>query len=143
MGAGERPTSRDAVLQAMAEFDLRGRADFLAAYGYGTARWFFVEHAGRLYDSKALAGVAIGYQRGAVGLQADDFTGGEQTVVRVMRRLGFNVQDARSDAILARIPPLLERGRVYTWDELGSYWRSALDTSPSLEGCWRFEGRTR
>ena len=50
-------TSPEAVLEAMREFDELGREGFLAKYGYGPAKAFFVEQDGHLYDSKALAGV--------------------------------------------------------------------------------------
>jgi len=69
-------TSRDAVLAAMAEFDELGREAFLERYGYGRAKSHFVEHDGRLYDSKAVAGVAVGYEHREPGpLRASEITG--------------------------------------------------------------------
>jgi hypothetical protein len=53
-------TSREAVLAAIREFDEIGRDAFLAKYRFGPARGFLVEHDGRLYDSKALVGAAVG-----------------------------------------------------------------------------------
>ena len=55
-------TSRDAVLAAINEFDQLGREAVLRKYGFGPAKAFFVEQGGRLYDSKALAGTAVGFQ---------------------------------------------------------------------------------
>lgn len=49
-------TSRDAVLQAMVEFDRLGRTDFISKYGFRPARSYFVIHDGRSYDSKAIVG---------------------------------------------------------------------------------------
>lgn len=57
-------TSREAVLKAMAEADELGRDVFLARHGFRRALWFLVEHNGRRYDSKAITGVALGYQYG-------------------------------------------------------------------------------
>ena len=53
-------SDKSAVLQAMTEYDELGRDAFLARYGYGPARSYFVVHDGRRYDSKAIAGVAHG-----------------------------------------------------------------------------------
>ena len=53
--------TREAVESAIAEFDRLGRGAFLRAHRFGEARTYFVEHRGRRYDSKALAGAAHGY----------------------------------------------------------------------------------
>jgi hypothetical protein len=49
-------TDRSAVLQAIAEYDQLGRESFLARYGFGPARSYFLLHNGKRYDSKAIAG---------------------------------------------------------------------------------------
>ena len=82
MGLGDL-TSRQAVLDAMAEFDRLGRDAFLDKYGFGRARDYFLVVDGRRYDSKAIVGAAHGYQfqhDGALG--ADAFSGGDATVRR-------------------------------------------------------------
>jgi hypothetical protein len=85
-------TDHRAVLQALAEFDRLGRDRFLKVYGFGPARTYFVHHAGHLYDSKAIAGVAHGMQlRGGRPLPASAFSGGEATVARRLQSLGFEV----------------------------------------------------
>jgi len=90
-------TERSAVLRALAEFDRVGRDRFLSTYGFGPAQTFFVRHGGHLYDSKAIAGVAHGMQlRGGRPLPASSFSGGEATVARRLRNLGFEVV-ARSE----------------------------------------------
>jgi len=84
-------TDRDAVLSAMREFD-RGRRDFLRRHKYRSATEFLVEHDGRFYDSKAIAGVAFGYQFSNSGpLKPNQFTGGEATVKRKLEELGFSI----------------------------------------------------
>ena len=76
-------TSREAVLKAIAEFDRLGRDEFLSRHNFGRARAYFLRYDGRLYDSKAIAGVAHGYQwRDRGPLQAHEFSGGEETVRR-------------------------------------------------------------
>ena len=52
-------TSRQAVLDAIAECDDMGQDTFLEKYGFHHARKYFLVHNGRMYDSKAIAGVAI------------------------------------------------------------------------------------
>jgi 5-methylcytosine-specific restriction enzyme A len=81
-----------AVHAAIAEFDRIGRAAFLEKYGFREARDYFVANAGKLYDSKAIAGAAHGYLPGREPLRASDFSGGRATVEHVLRTLGFEVQ---------------------------------------------------
>lgn len=104
----------------MAECDSLGRVPFLAAHGYDVARWLYVEHRGLLYDSKAIAGVALQYEYGPEYVRdREGYTGGEQTVVPVLRNLGFDVVDSRVTSVDGRVAPKLVVGRTYTWDELG------------------------
>src|SRR5262245_24980034 len=85
-------SDRDSVLRAVREFDRLGKEEFLSKYGYRPAKEYFLLHEGRRYDSKAIAGVAIGYQFPAEGpLRADSFSGGEATVKRKLEQLGFEV----------------------------------------------------
>jgi hypothetical protein len=55
-------TSREAVESALNEFDEIGREAFLAKYGFGRARRYFVRRDGRYYDSKAIVGAAVGFE---------------------------------------------------------------------------------
>src|SRR4051812_4918404 len=88
-------TSRDAVVAAMREFDELGREGFLAKYGYGRANAYFVERDGHLYDSKALAGVAVGFEHPERGpLRANEFSAGDATVKPKLEELGFRVVDS-------------------------------------------------
>jgi hypothetical protein len=43
-------TDSKAVLSALHEFDTIGRDAFLAKYGFGPAKSYFVEYDGRRYD---------------------------------------------------------------------------------------------
>lgn len=85
-------TSSRAVDEAMNEFDELGQEAFLKKYGFGEAREYFVRRNSRLYDSKAIVGVAYGYQFPERGpLKSADFSGGEGTVQRKLEDLGFEV----------------------------------------------------
>lgn len=88
--------TRQSVEQAIAEFDRLGRDAFLERYGFGRANSYFLEQNGNRYDSKAIAGAAYGFRGAEVApLGPDDFSGGNQTVVRVLSRLGFKVVKIR------------------------------------------------
>jgi hypothetical protein len=86
-------TSRDAILQAIRECDRIGREQFLARYGFGEAHRYFLVLDGQRYDSKAIVGVAHGYQFPAQGpLRSPAFSGGNLTVQRKLEELGFTVE---------------------------------------------------
>ena len=93
MSGLEKLTSREAVLKAIAEFDRVGRNEFLARYGFGKARAYFLVHEGKRYDSKAITGVAVGFQNPSTGfLSGKDFSGGDATVRAKLESLGFRVE---------------------------------------------------
>ncbi len=83
----------------MDEFVLIGRDAFLAKYRFGAARDFFVRHlaTGQACDSKAIVGVANGLQFPERGpLRPQDFSGGQATVVKALKDLGFDLVDANT-----------------------------------------------
>jgi hypothetical protein len=143
MAVGEL-TSRDAVLAAIAEYDALGQEAFLAKHGYGRGLRYYLVHEGRRYDSKAIAGVAYGYQCPDRGpLSRMQFTGGAASVVRRLERLQFHVTSDRDGSASDRddsvpngggeLPPL-EDGRTYSWRELAEMFRSPRSTSRASAG---------
>jgi hypothetical protein len=67
---------RESVLKAISEFDTLGRDRFLKQYGFGPSRTYFLLHAGKEYDSKAIVAVAFGYENPSCGpLKNGDFSG--------------------------------------------------------------------
>ncbi|GLO43379.1 hypothetical protein PPUN15366_50270 [Pseudomonas putida] len=83
-----------AVQAAMDEFSHLGRVAFLKRYGFGKSRDYMVHNprTGEPCDSKAIVGVAFGKQFPNQGvLRAEDFSGGEMTVVPLLQALGFEV----------------------------------------------------
>ena len=85
-------TSPGAVANAVEEFDRLGREAFLAKYGFGRAREYFLEVNGKLYDSKAIAGVAHAFQFPDTGpLRPSEVSGGDATVRAVLEGLGYKV----------------------------------------------------
>ena len=86
-------SSRSAILEAIAEYDQLGQHAFLEKYGFHPARSYFLVVNGREYDSKAIVGVAHGYQYPQLGpLAATEFSGGAATVQRLLEVLGFEVR---------------------------------------------------
>ena len=81
---------RTGVLASVAEFDRVGRDAFLKSAGFGRARAYYLEHDGRLYDSKAITGYAHGVSTGTP-LGPGDFSGGDKTVAQRLEALGFTV----------------------------------------------------
>jgi MoxR-like ATPase len=89
-------SSRDAVLDALAECDRLGRAAFLEKYGFGEARSYWLLFDGRRYDSKAIVAAAHGFQFPDLGpLRAEEFSGGASTVQRKLESLGFEMEVGR------------------------------------------------
>jgi hypothetical protein len=100
-------TDPGAVLQAVAECDRLGRDPFLTRYGFHRARDYLLIVNGREYDSKAIVGVAYGYQFPSRGpLKSNQFSGGLATVKRKLNQLGFKV----------RVPSIAEI------EAEGTYW---------------------
>ena len=101
-------TDPSAVLQAVAECDRLGRDRFLSTYGFHRARDYLLIVNGHEYDSKAIVGVAYGYQFPSRGpLKSSEFSGGLATVKRKLDQLGFEV----------RVPsiPEIEAEGTYWW----------------------------
>jgi 5-methylcytosine-specific restriction enzyme A len=108
---GWRDITRATVVDAIAEYDRLGQDEFLVKYGFDRARSYLLIHNGRAYDSKAIVGVAHGFLAGERALAARDFSGGEATVGRLLRGLGFTVQVG--DLTPDRLIRLLTRLNVY------------------------------
>ncbi len=72
-----------------------GQEAFLARYGFGKSREYVVRdpESGLWADSKAIAGVALSFQfPEGPAFRAEDFSGGDATVVRRLQALGFEVR---------------------------------------------------
>jgi len=90
MGFGD--ITPESVRRAIVEYDRLGADAFRSTYGFGPARRLLLVHDGRIYDSKAIVGVAHGYATGTYW-RAKDFTGGIASAVRTLQRLGFDARD--------------------------------------------------
>jgi 5-methylcytosine-specific restriction protein A len=85
---------RQAVVAALDEAATIGREPFLAKCRFGKATRYMVRWGGELFDSKAIAAAAHGYQFGRP-LDRDELSGGVDHAAGVLRRLGFDIVDTR------------------------------------------------
>lgn len=131
--------TREAVLEAVAEYDRLSGAVFLARHGFSDAKRYWLQHDGRLYPSKAIAGVAHGYLPGRSAILASaTFTGGEASVVRVLRKLGFPVVDG-VDRNVAQSPRVRAAGGADTGLPSGRVWITSFwGFNPEGEGYFGF-----
>lgn len=87
-----RDVDASSVEAALDEYDRIGKDSFLSRYGYGKAKSYFVLRGEKLYDSKAIFGVAHGFKRPDLGpLRNNEFSGGEDQVATVLREQGFKI----------------------------------------------------
>ncbi|WP_253645638.1 MrcB family domain-containing protein [Williamsia deligens] len=83
--------SRDAIEQAIREYDDLGRDAFLSKHGFGRATAYALVVDGREYDPKAIAGVAYGLDHPDEGtLKNTEFNGGHQ-LRAAYKPAGFDV----------------------------------------------------
>jgi hypothetical protein len=115
----------ESVEAALAEFQRLGRAGFLKKYGFNQSREYFLVKSGLLFDSKAVVGAAHGFEYPNLGsLRPNQFSGGEQTVARKLRELGFIVErtsEARNEGFVSA---QLTEGGVYTREQLKAILKS-------------------
>ncbi len=116
-----------AVIAAVDEAKEIGRVPFLKKYGFGKALRYMLRHNGELYDSKAIAAAAHGYQFGQP-LQQDELSGGVDHAAGRLRAMGFDIVDIRAAGELepAIEPSELVEGRAYSWQELVVHPSSSL-----------------
>ena len=86
--------SRDDVVRAIAEYDRLGPDAFFAEHGFSYATTYELLWDERRYPPKAILGTAYEFATGQ-RLEPDDFEGGKSGAVKVLGKLGFNVQPQR------------------------------------------------
>jgi len=89
--------TRQHILQAIAEYDTRGRDDFLGVYGYSATPGYALVHEGSSYDLPAVLGVAHRFATGRVA-PSDEVTGSIAAATTILRKRGFEVTEPASTA---------------------------------------------
>jgi hypothetical protein len=88
--AWDKVTHAD-VLRAMKEYDRLGPEQFFSAHGFAPTTTYDLVQDGRRYPPKAILGTAYELATGR-RLASGDFEGGKTGAVKVLGRLGFDVQ---------------------------------------------------
>ncbi len=102
--------------------------------GFARSRLYYLEHGGRLYDSKAVVGHAHQISTGSA-LAAGNFSGGERTVLPRLEALGFTVryiprQDWTRDEIILASALIEPNG----WRPLDRIHPEVIELSKLLQG---------
>lgn len=126
-------------MAALAECDALGRDDFLKQYGFKYSRLYPLRYNGRVYDSKAIVGVAYGKQHGTP-LRAGEFSGGLATVIPALTRLGFDAEVAPHP--LSRLEVGTTYKRKYLLEMLGGQLQSGIWTPREFPVVLLFSGKS-
>lgn len=144
MARGE--ITRDAVLEAMAEYDRLGADGFRRQYGYGEATDYVLIYEGREYPSEGLYGVA--YNRLHPGERPlMNLSGGVERVVPELRDLGFVVQSRRSssDRLRTGIERVLaeygEARRAQPFGSSAEIWSAFKELNEAFNACGPVQDR--
>ncbi len=118
-------TSRQPILDAIAEFNRLKPDQFLKKYGFRRSRSYWLVHDNQRYDSKAIVGAAHGYARPDLGpLKASEFSGGEASIRRKLEQLGFRVEvDDTTASTINLTSEQLTPEKIYTRAHLKSLFK--------------------
>jgi hypothetical protein len=91
--AWDKVTQAD-VKRAMQEYDQLGPERFFSTHGFAPTTTYDLVQNKRRYPPKAILGTAFEFATGQ-RLASGDFEGGKSGAVKVLGKLGFNVQPRR------------------------------------------------
>jgi hypothetical protein len=88
--------NRAHVLRAIHEYDRLGPQRFFSEHGFAPTTTYELVRDGRRYPPKAILGTAYKLATGQP-LASGDFEGGKSGAVKVLGRLGFNIQAIKKE----------------------------------------------
>jgi hypothetical protein len=91
------PVTRAHVTRALQEYDRLGPERFFSEHGFAPTTTYELVWDERRYPPKAILGTAYELATGR-RLQSGDFEGGKTGAVKVLGKLGFNVQPIQRSA---------------------------------------------
>lgn len=110
--------TREAVESAMDECEEIGEAKFLAKYGFGRPRLYWVqrEAEGSLYPAKAIVGAAHGFVPGGTPQRYNEFHSGsgDQETNGILKSLGFDIVNRKETGMEAEARPAVASQTVPT-----------------------------
>ncbi|MBP2454619.1 HNH endonuclease [Mycolicibacterium lutetiense] len=121
------------VLKAIVEFDELTRGPFLAKYGFGEAKDYFLIHKGKHYDSKAIFAAAHGFHEGLEPLNVDQLSGGKTDAAKWLKKLGFAVPTSEPDWTRDELILACDALRQNNWKGLGTSQQETVDLSALLQ----------
>jgi hypothetical protein len=83
--------TRVEVLRAIRDYDQLGPKEFFTEHGFGPTTTYDLVFHKRRYPPKALLGAAYEFSTGKK-LHPGDFEGGKSGAVRVLEKLGFDIE---------------------------------------------------
>lgn len=98
---GLQDVTRDAILDAVDQYEDLGRDSFLSTYGFAAQRDVQLEYVGQKYDGMAVIAAAHGFATGTP-LASGDLLGRESEVAEQLARLQFHVLCSPETARRAR-----------------------------------------
>ncbi|MBB4931273.1 hypothetical protein F4561_002093 [Lipingzhangella halophila] len=104
-------TDRSAVLNALARYDDQGRDAFLGEAEFGAAKRYFLQHNGKLYEAKAIAGAA--YRIQFPDREHLEFSGGKEHANAALEAMGFTVVDRETSTLEEEFA-----WRIAVWEHL-------------------------
>jgi len=138
-------TSREAIQKAVEECDQLGEEAFRRKYGYDPARIYYLVIDGKHYPSKAILGVAHGYQFPDQGpLKPSEFSGGKATVQRKLEELGFEVYvtDEQNNLSFTPFVKIKEYRRSELHDLYGGQQQGGISTPVKFPFIMIYTGET-
>lgn len=130
--------SRDAVLEAIREYDRLGKEGFLQTYKYTSSYKYQLRQGHALYDAQAIVGAAFAYEFG-IKISQGRIESDAQNIPAALERLGFN-------DVIERLHPALHliKGNVYTRTQLndlyGGQFQSGIWTPREFPVVFMFSG---
>jgi len=107
--------TRESVERALWECEALGREAFLARHGYRKSNAYTLVYEGSEYDTKAIVGVAFGYEYGCEPLRPQEFSGGAEHTANLLTKLGFEVK-RKGETFVGRVARKALRAARAVWE---------------------------
>lgn len=111
--------TRESVERALWECEALGREEFLAKHGYRKSNAYTLVYEGAEYDTKAILGVAFGYEYGCEPLKPSEFSGGAEHTANLLTKLGFEVK-RKGETFVGRVARKVRSAARTLWHSVAA-----------------------